>query len=140
MYLPHLHTPPPYIRWPLCSLTGGCLIGMWLLADRGVSPASLARASCASQNTTVNISMATGSCALDLHDRIGIFAGITASAVVLSFVRIFLVFCILINGGRVLHNKMFSSIMRVPVRFFDTNPSGKKTTPTLPHPQLYVTH
>ena len=103
---------------------------MWLLRDRAkVSPASLVRASCASQNTTVNISIATGSCALDLHDRIGIFAGITASAAALSFVRIFLIFWILINGGRVLHNRMFSSIMRVPVRFFDTNPSGKIPLP-----------
>ena len=91
----------------------------------------LFRASCASQNITVNITTATSTCTLDVQQRIGVLAGLTITAVVLSFIRIFLIFGILINGGRILHNRMFSSIMRVPVRFFDTNPSGK-TPPMYP--------
>lgn len=34
-------------------------------------------------------------------------------------------FHILVNAARTLHNKMFQSVLRTPVLFFDRNPIGK---------------
>ena len=135
---PH-HLPPPpsspfTSRWPLYSPTGGYLTGtsgLWKPRPLHMYTEFLCpcRAMCASHNTSVaiNITVATGTCTFDPRQRIGTLAGITAGAVVLGFARIFLIVCILVNAGCVLHDRMFASMMRVPIRFYDTNPSGKAT-------------
>ncbi|KAL5477508.1 hypothetical protein EMCRGX_G024318 [Ephydatia muelleri] len=112
--------------WPLLLCTTAIFVAgetaivlsNWWLADW---------ASCTTQNASsaVNITMTTGTCALDPQQRIGVMGGATAIAVALAFVRIFLISWIFVNAGRVLHNRMFSSMMRVPIRFYDTNPSGR---------------
>ena len=39
--------------------------------------------------------------------------------------RAILTYLICLSASRNLHNKMFKTILRVPILFFDTNPIGK---------------
>lgn len=39
--------------------------------------------------------------------------------------RCFLFFKICMRSSKILHDKMFASILHAPMRFFDTNPSGR---------------
>ena len=55
----------------------------------------------------------------------GIYAGLVGSAMLLSFARAILFFYVCVRAAKKLHNKMFTAVMRVPVRFFDVNPIGK---------------
>jgi ATP-binding cassette subfamily C (CFTR/MRP) protein 4 len=64
-------------------------------------------------------------CALNEQQRIGTYGGLTAGLVFLNFLRGALLYFICINASRVLHNRLFSSVLRVPILFFDNNPSGK---------------
>lgn len=78
------------------------------------------RASC-----NVN-SLNTSTCSLDTNARIGIYCGVTFFAVAMSFIRTLAFYYVCVNASRVLHNRMFRVLLRVPVLFFDTNPIGKK--------------
>ena len=42
-----------------------------------------------------------------------------------SFLRAVIWFQVLINASRHLHDKMFKSLLRAPIYFFDSNPVGK---------------
>ncbi|KAJ9444939.1 putative multidrug resistance-associated protein lethal(2)03659 [Diplonema papillatum] len=53
------------------------------------------------------------------------YAGFLGASVLLSFARSFVFFNAAISAGTSLHASMFSSVVRSPVRFFDTNPSGR---------------
>lgn len=55
-------------------------------------------------------------------------SGLTASTVIFGIARSLLVFYVLVNSSQTLHNKMFESILRAPVLFFDRNPIGKSDT------------
>ena len=39
--------------------------------------------------------------------------------------RTTLFFVLVLRSSRLLHNKMFATVLRAPVLFFDTNPSGE---------------
>ncbi|XP_049671757.1 ATP-binding cassette sub-family C member 4 isoform X2 [Accipiter gentilis] len=62
---------------------------------------------------------------LDLNFYLGIYAGLTVATILFGIVRSLLVFQVLVNSGQTLHNKMFQSILKAPVLFFDRNPIGR---------------
>nr|XP_006639066.1 PREDICTED: multidrug resistance-associated protein 4 [Lepisosteus oculatus] len=62
---------------------------------------------------------------LDLGCYLGVYAGLTIGTVLFGFVRSVLFFKVLVNAAQTLHNHMFQSILRAPVRFFDVNPIGR---------------
>uniref|UniRef100_A0A670I692 ATP binding cassette subfamily C member 4 n=1 Tax=Podarcis muralis TaxID=64176 RepID=A0A670I692_PODMU len=53
------------------------------------------------------------------------FTGLTVAAIVFTILRSLLMFQVLVNAAQTLHNKMFQSILRAPVLFFDVNPIGR---------------
>ncbi|KAB0402447.1 hypothetical protein E2I00_009204, partial [Balaenoptera physalus] len=59
---------------------------------------------------------------LDLYWYLGIYSGLTVSAVLFGIARSLLVFYVLVSSSQTLHNQMFESILRAPVLFFDRNP------------------
>lgn len=61
---------------------------------------------------------------LSTNERIAVYGGIVASSIIFVFTRAILTFLICLAAARHLHNKMFKSILRSPVLFFDTNPVG----------------
>ncbi|XP_049611466.1 ATP-binding cassette sub-family C member 4 [Syngnathus scovelli] len=62
---------------------------------------------------------------LDLGFYLGIYGGLTAATIIFGFVRTILMFNVLVRCTQALHDKMFSAILRTPVRFFDINPIGR---------------
>ncbi|KAM9830036.1 ATP-binding cassette sub-family C member 4 isoform 1-T1 [Syngnathus typhle] len=62
---------------------------------------------------------------LDLGFYLGIYGGLTAATIIFGFVRTLLMFNVLVRSTQALHDKMFSAILRTPVRFFDINPIGR---------------
>uniref|UniRef100_A0A674ETS9 Multidrug resistance-associated protein 4 n=1 Tax=Salmo trutta TaxID=8032 RepID=A0A674ETS9_SALTR len=62
---------------------------------------------------------------LDLSFFMGIYAGLTLASVIFGFARSLLMFNVLVKAAQSLHNRMFISILRTPVRFFDINPIGR---------------
>lgn len=64
-------------------------------------------------------------CFLTDDQRQGVYGGITLVSIILNFVRTAMFYLVCVNASRVLHNRMFSAIVRTSVRFFDTNPSGE---------------
>nr|XP_020747155.1 multidrug resistance-associated protein 4-like [Odocoileus virginianus texanus] len=54
-----------------------------------------------------------------------VYSGLTVSAVLFGITRSLLIFYILVNSSRTLHNKMLEAILRAPVLFFNTNPIGR---------------
>ncbi|XP_041834872.1 ATP-binding cassette sub-family C member 4-like [Melanotaenia boesemani] len=62
---------------------------------------------------------------LDLGFYLGVYGGLTAATILFGFVRNILLFQVLVRCAQVLHNRMFNSILRTPVRFFDINPIGR---------------
>lgn len=59
------------------------------------------------------------------NENITIYVGLVAVCIMLSLVRALLFFHILINASQHLHNRMFASILRAPIYFFDSNPVGE---------------
>ncbi|XP_056156902.1 ATP-binding cassette sub-family C member 4-like [Lampris incognitus] len=62
---------------------------------------------------------------LDVDFYLGIYAGLTAATLIFGFARSLLMFNVLVKCAQTLHNRMFSAILRTPVRFFDINPIGR---------------
>ncbi|XP_057388585.1 ATP-binding cassette sub-family C member 4 isoform X6 [Balaenoptera acutorostrata] len=62
---------------------------------------------------------------LDLYWYLGIYSGLTVSAVLFGIARSLFVFYVLVSSSQTLHNQMFESILRAPVLFFDRNPIGR---------------
>ncbi|KAG5204276.1 hypothetical protein JEQ12_002252 [Ovis aries] len=56
---------------------------------------------------------------------LGVYSGLTVSTVLFGITRSLLIFYILVNSSRALHNKMVESILRAPVLFFHRNPIGR---------------
>uniref|UniRef100_A0A8B9MCZ2 ATP binding cassette subfamily C member 4 n=1 Tax=Accipiter nisus TaxID=211598 RepID=A0A8B9MCZ2_9AVES len=54
-----------------------------------------------------------------------LISGLTVATILFGIVRSLLVFQVLVNSGQTLHNKMFQSILKAPVLFFDRNPIGR---------------
>ena len=62
---------------------------------------------------------------LTTHQRIGIYGGIVAFAVIVITLRVVLCYLVIMAASRSLHSKMLTAILRAPVLFFDINPVGK---------------
>uniref|UniRef100_A0A803VJK9 ATP binding cassette subfamily C member 4 (PEL blood group) n=1 Tax=Ficedula albicollis TaxID=59894 RepID=A0A803VJK9_FICAL len=62
---------------------------------------------------------------LDLNFYLGIYAGLTVATILFGIIRSLLMFQVLVNSGQNLHNRMFQSILKAPVLFFDRNPIGR---------------
>ncbi|CAK1548503.1 unnamed protein product [Leptosia nina] len=62
---------------------------------------------------------------LTRYDCIYIYTCMVVALVVVSLLRSFLFFSMAMRASTKLHNNMFSSITRAPMRFFHTNPSGR---------------
>lgn len=52
--------------------------------------------------------------------------GLTAATIVFGFIRNLVLFSVLVRAAQSLHNRMFNSILRTHVRFFDINPIGER--------------
>uniref|UniRef100_A0A8C7R1C3 Cystic fibrosis transmembrane conductance regulator n=1 Tax=Oncorhynchus mykiss TaxID=8022 RepID=A0A8C7R1C3_ONCMY len=52
-------------------------------------------------------------------------AGLTGATLIFGFARSLMMFNVLVKAAQSLHNRMFNSILRTPVRFFDINPIGR---------------
>uniref|UniRef100_A0A8C7M3H8 Multidrug resistance-associated protein 4 n=1 Tax=Oncorhynchus kisutch TaxID=8019 RepID=A0A8C7M3H8_ONCKI len=52
-------------------------------------------------------------------------SGLTLASVIFGFARSLLMFNVLVKAAQSLHNRMFISLLRTPVRFFDINPIGR---------------
>ncbi|KAI2474204.1 ATP binding cassette (ABC) transporter subfamily C member, partial [Diabrotica virgifera virgifera] len=61
----------------------------------------------------------------DQNRYIIIYTILMFSSMILLTLRSFLYFIVCMSSSRTLHNKMFSNILQAPMRFFDTNPSGR---------------
>ncbi|XP_049584650.1 ATP-binding cassette sub-family C member 4 isoform X3 [Syngnathus scovelli] len=62
---------------------------------------------------------------LDLDLYLSVYAGLTGAAVLFGFVRNLVFFNVLVNSAQTLHNRMFGTILRTPVHFFQNNPIGR---------------
>ncbi|XP_055764706.1 ATP-binding cassette sub-family C member 4-like isoform X2 [Salvelinus fontinalis] len=62
---------------------------------------------------------------LNLDFYLGIYAGLTGATLIFGFARSLVMFNVLVKAAQSLHNRMFISILRTPVRFFDVNPIGR---------------
>ncbi|XP_070656005.1 ATP-binding cassette sub-family C member 4-like isoform X3 [Bos indicus] len=60
-----------------------------------------------------------------LNWYLSVYSGLTVSTVLFGITRSLLIFYILVNSSRALHNKMLESILRAPVLFFHRNPIGR---------------
>ncbi|MGH0134692.1 UNVERIFIED_CONTAM: hypothetical protein FKN15_036664 [Acipenser sinensis] len=73
---------------------------------------------------------------LDLGFYLGVYAGLTVVTVIFGFLRSLLFFKVLVNSAQTLHNQMFQSILRTPVRFFDINPIAVSEVCSAPSVQV----
>ena len=80
--------------------------------------------SCAAQLDNVSVNV-TSDFDLTTHQRIGIYGGIAAAAVLITVIKAAFSFITSLNSSRNLHNKMFKAILRAPILFYDTNPVGE---------------
>ena len=71
-----------------------------------------------------NTSLEASTFDLSTHQRIGIYCGIVGGAVTIVTLRAIMTFLLCLAAARNLHNKMFRSLLRAPILFFDTNPVG----------------
>ena len=71
-----------------------------------------------SNTSVVNIDLTT-------HQRISIYGAIVGGSTFIVILRAILAFLVYLASARNLHNKMFKSLLRTPILFFDTNPVGK---------------
>ncbi len=90
------------------------------------------RANCGIQkvNSSADCTLETNTtlselCQLTNDTRLWIFTALIAITLFLYIIRAVLIYSLTINSSRVLHNRMFASVLRAPARFFDTNPSGE---------------
>ena len=60
--------------------------------------------------------------------RLVVYGLLIFAVIVLNLLRGYLFYLVCNNAARILHNKMFRAILRTPVLFFDTNPSGELTS------------
>ncbi|XP_019856381.1 PREDICTED: multidrug resistance-associated protein 4-like isoform X2 [Amphimedon queenslandica] len=67
----------------------------------------------------------SSTCLLSNSERVQIYSGLTAGLIALSFIGKAFMCGLLIRSAQVLHNRMFSHVLRAPIYFFDTNPIGQ---------------
>ena len=64
-------------------------------------------------------------CSLSNNSRLIVYSVLIISSILLNILRGILFYLVCNNAARVLHNRMFETILRTPVLFYDTNPSGE---------------
>lgn len=57
--------------------------------------------------------------------NVAVFSGIIVAVFVFGLLRALMYFKVAVDAAKHLHNRMFKRLLRVPLRFFDTNPVGK---------------
>lgn len=62
---------------------------------------------------------------LDRNVSIYIYSGLIIGTIVVSIIRSFAFFKVAMTASKTLHSKMFAALLEAPMRFFDTNPSGR---------------
>ena len=78
-----------------------------------------------------NVSNSSGQVPRDCdynHDpSLAIYSGILASMFLLDCGRIAIKYTVFLRAASRLHDMIFAALIRCPMRFFDTNPSGRET-------------
>lgn len=82
-----------------------------------MSYSSIPRSQCSTRNHST--------CSLSKFERIEIYGGLAAGVLFTSCMHAVLIAILLVRASSVLHNKMFSHVLRAPIYFFDTNPIGE---------------
>ncbi|KAI4581555.1 hypothetical protein MJG53_009998 [Ovis ammon polii x Ovis aries] len=54
-----------------------------------------------------------------------VYSGLTVSAILFGITKSQLIFYILVNSSQTLHDKILESILRAPILFFNSNPTGR---------------
>lgn len=85
----------------------------------------LNRADCSTLEASNENDTQGTTCELSSDQRIGVYSVGVAFSVLINFVGLILFNFLTVNASRVLHNRMFARILRAPMLFFDTNPSGE---------------
>ena len=67
----------------------------------------------------------TNDTSLSTNVRVGVYGGLVGVVWILCVARTVLFYIILLRATTILHNKMFISVLRSPILFFDTNPVGR---------------
>ncbi|XP_071159454.1 ATP-binding cassette sub-family C member 4-like isoform X3 [Mytilus edulis] len=62
---------------------------------------------------------------VDTHENVYIFTGIIAAVFLFGLLRALMFFKVAVDSSMHMHNKMFNSLLRSPISFFDTNPVGR---------------
>ncbi|XP_038673881.1 multidrug resistance-associated protein 4 [Scyliorhinus canicula] len=62
---------------------------------------------------------------LDTDFYLSIYAGLTIAVIIFGITRSLIIFKVLVKASQEMHNRMFTSIIRAPVLFFDRNPVGR---------------
>ncbi|XP_048764978.2 ATP-binding cassette sub-family C member 4-like isoform X2 [Ostrea edulis] len=57
--------------------------------------------------------------------NVAVFSGIIVAVFVFGLLRALMYFKVAVDAAKHLHNRMFKRLLRVPLRFFDTNPVGR---------------
>jgi len=61
---------------------------------------------------------------VDTHENIYIYTGIIAAVFIFGLLRALMFFKVAVDASMNMHNKMFNSVLRSPMSFFDLNPVG----------------
>lgn len=62
---------------------------------------------------------------LDTNSAIYVYAGLIAAMIIFAILRSYLFFRSTSKASKNLHDRMFNCLLKAPMRFFDTNPSGR---------------
>lgn len=80
-------------------------------------------------NSIINLSNGTETLEttgpLNENMYINIYTIFIIVAIILTCARSALFYIVCMTASKVLHNRMFSHVLKAPMRFFDTNPSGR---------------
>lgn len=60
-----------------------------------------------------------------LQYHIGVYSLCIVACIIMINIRAIMHFKFCMNSSKAMHKKMFSCVLQAPMRFFDTNPSGK---------------
>ena len=73
---------------------------------------------------TVDPNNDSTTCKFTSHQRIQVYTSLIAGLFLVYCVKMVLLCVLFLRASQVLHNRMFSHVLRAPVHFFDTNPIG----------------
>ncbi len=84
------------------------------------------RADCTTtQDSAFSLILDTFTCDLSKAERLYIYAGIVGIILVFVVLRAMIYTYLCIRASAVLHKKMFASVIRAPMHFFDVNSIGE---------------